>query len=227
MKKFSFATAPLQYVSGWCVKMDCIAKKKIFSDLVVSREYYVLPEMKAFKRQVIFKRWHWLCHMMKIRVVYASVPGHKSYHREYTAVSSSSWMHLKVREMCAQALFFTERHILRHIADQMTNQSNPNIIHKADLTGTNQRRATNREAAKASRLRKKLQLEQLEINVLQLTQHNKDLLEENQLLRQKVNNYISLDQYRALISQQEAQQRLQQQRLQRLQAAEIVSKQQF
>ena len=110
-----------------------------------------------------------------------------------------------------------------------TTQSNPNIIHKADLNGVKkqQRLATNREAAKASRLRKKLQLEQLEINVLQLTQHNKDLLEENQLLRQKVNNYISLDQYRALISQQEAQQRLQQQRLQRLQAAEIVSKQQF
>ena len=111
-----------------------------------------------------------------------------------------------------------------------TTQSNPNIIHKADLNGVKkqQRLATNREAAKASRLRKKLQLEQLEINVLQLTQHNKDLMEENQLLRQKVNNYISLDQYRALISQQEAQQRVkvqqQQQCLQSLQAAAAVSK---
>mmetsp|Transcript_3219 Transcript_3219/g.5054 ORF Transcript_3219/g.5054 Transcript_3219/m.5054 type:complete len:128 (+) Transcript_3219:62-445(+) len=111
----------------------------------------------------------------------------------------------------------------------MTKTSTPksNPTKPADMSGIKkqQRLATNREAAKASRLRKKLQLEQLETNVLQLTQQNKDLLEENRLLRQKLNNYINLDQYRALLAQQaqEAQQQQAQQRLHRLQAAASVA----
>mmetsp|Transcript_11467 Transcript_11467/g.17362 ORF Transcript_11467/g.17362 Transcript_11467/m.17362 type:complete len:128 (-) Transcript_11467:330-713(-) len=110
----------------------------------------------------------------------------------------------------------------------MTKTNTPKSTTKpADMSGIKkqQRLATNREAAKASRLRKKLQLEQLETNVLQLTQQNKDLMEENRLLRQKLNNYINLDQYRALLTQQaqEAQQQQQaQQRLHRLQAAATV-----